>query len=137
GADINACRAVRGGYRSGWGTVRLESTLALAALNGHVEVVRFLLDQRATLANPYGSYAWFCAAYHGCNAIAKFLEEAGVNLELIDLQWQRIRERQRSTGAPVLRRRARVRATSWKKAVFVAVVAAAVLAGLLVLRFFF
>jgi anti-anti-sigma factor len=40
-------------------------------------------------------------------------------------------------GSPVSRHQARVRVTGWKKAVFVAVVAAAVLAGLLALRFFF
>jgi serine/threonine protein kinase len=137
GADLNVCRQGRPGYRSWWGTVRRENALAMAALNGHLDVVRFLLDQRATLANPCGSYAWFCAAYHGWNAIAKLLEEAGVNLELTGGQWQLIRERQRSAGAPVLRRRARVRVTGWKKAVFVTVVAAAVLAGLLALRFFF
>jgi transcriptional regulator with XRE-family HTH domain len=96
GADMNVCRQGRPGYRSWWGTVRRENALALAALNGHLEVVRFLLDQRATLANPCGSFAWFCAAYHGWNAIAKLLEEAGVTLELADKQWQRIRQRQHS-----------------------------------------
>ena len=41
------------------------------------------------------------------------------------------------TGAPVIRHPGRIRATGWKKDVFVAVVAAAVLAGLLALHFFF
>jgi anti-anti-sigma factor len=41
------------------------------------------------------------------------------------------------TGAPVIRHQERARATGWKKTVFVAVVAAAVLAGLLALHSFF
>jgi hypothetical protein len=96
GADINVRRQGRPGYRSWWGTVRRENALALAALNGHLNVVRFLLDHCANLANPCGSYAWYCAAYHGRNEIAKVLEEAGVTLELTDGQRQRVRERQRS-----------------------------------------
>jgi hypothetical protein len=41
------------------------------------------------------------------------------------------------TGAPVIRHQARVRATGWKKAVFIAALVAIVLAGLLALHFIF
>jgi serine/threonine protein kinase len=91
GADINVCRQGPM-YRAYWGVVHRENALALAASNGHLEVVLFLLEQGVSLANPCGSYAWLCAMDENRHDIAELLLDAGVTLELTLLQWQRVRE---------------------------------------------
>jgi serine/threonine protein kinase len=91
GADINFCRQGQPSYRSWWGTVRRENALSLASLNGHLELVHWLLAHGASVANPCGSFAWYCASYHGRKDIASLLEKAGVALELTAGQRQRLR----------------------------------------------
>jgi hypothetical protein len=77
--------------------------LELAVSNGHIDAVRILLDHGAPAANPGGSYCWLSATLDGRQDIADLLKQRGVNVELKDWQWKRLKKRE--SGADDMRKK--------------------------------